>query len=354
MSILLSPIYQQQLIATLSRFVEVVPVDVSAEPLWWRWVSVQRRLPAIVRRQRPDILFAPADNYYRPISVPMVMLVRNLSIYASGSSLPLDRLRGLAYRVVRKPLAVRAMRRAEHLVFVSDAARREVQRLTGVTRLETSIVHHGVDEIFRMRDSTSAEFPFHYVLGVSTIAPHKDFTTLVRAFALAVAQGECETLHLVIAGQASDHRSVEELKGVAQSAGVASRVHLLGQVEHERLACLYANAAVLVSSSRLETFGNTLLEAMAAGCPVVASRIPASMEVCDDAALYFSTGDDAEAARCLRSILFDSSIRESLVVRGLERAQHFSWRVSAARLFDIFRDVADRHVSNADAYRHDI
>ncbi len=113
-----------------------------------------------------------------------------------------------------------------------------------------------------------------------------------------------------------------------------ANVRYLGYVSDEQLKGLYRNALCFVFPSRYEGFGIPPLEAMAMGCPVVASSIDAVKEVCGDAARYFDPSNAEQLANLLRQVAADGDSRAHWVERGLDRAQLFSWRTAAKRVLD--------------------
>jgi glycosyltransferase involved in cell wall biosynthesis len=83
-----------------------------------------------------------------------------------------------------------------------------------------------------------------------------------------------------------------------------------------------------------------MLEAMACGTPVVASRASALPEIGGEAALYVAPDDPHAWASALRSVVDDRSLRDRLGIAGIERAKHFDWNESAERHLRLFVDVA--------------
>jgi glycosyltransferase involved in cell wall biosynthesis len=108
----------------------------------------------------------------------------------------------------------------------------------------------------------------------------------------------------------------------------------LGYVSDGELAALYRRAACFVYPSRYEGFGLPPVEALALGCPVIASRLPAIQEACGDAVLYTSPDDPAELARLLERITTDATLRAGLRERGRARTEELTWRATAARLIE--------------------
>jgi glycosyltransferase involved in cell wall biosynthesis len=109
-------------------------------------------------------------------------------------------------------------------------------------------------------------------------------------------------------------------------------VVLTGPVGDAALKALYVAALGLVFPSVYEGFGLPPLEAMASGCPVVASRAASLPEVCGDAARMVNPDDDADLAAAMRALLNDPELRVRLRAQGLARAAGFTWDATAAAL----------------------
>ena len=158
-----------------------------------------------------------------------------------------------------------------------------------------------------------------YLLAVGQLMPRKDFHTLLRAFARA----RVGDARLVLAGPPGIDEA--SLRAAAQQLGIGERVVFAGPVSDALLAGLYAGAIALCFPSIAEGFGLPLLEAMAAGLPVVASDIDVVDEVCGDAALRFPVHDQDALAAALEEIVRDEAARSSLRVAGRARAAQFTW-----------------------------
>lgn len=160
-----------------------------------------------------------------------------------------------------------------------------------------------------------------YLLAVGEVTARKDLGTLVRAFRAASLPDD---VRLVLAGPPG-HRAQEVLDLVGD------RVVALGRVPDDVLAGLYAGAVALCSTSVAEGFGLPLVEAMAAGAPLVATDLEVSRDVAGDAALYVPVGDERAWARALERVTAEPALRRGLVDRGRVRAEEFTWTRTVAR-----------------------
>jgi len=113
-------------------------------------------------------------------------------------------------------------------------------------------------------------------------------------------------------------------------------LELTGVLADSALDAVYARADIFVYPSRVESFGHPLLEAMAAGLPIVAADVPINRELCGNAAVYFRPLDHDEFAATIKRIVGDPRLRRSLVERGFERLENFEWSGHVERLVQAF------------------
>ena len=171
--------------------------------------------------------------------------------------------------------------------------------------------------------------PFYLLVGKNE--PYKGHEVALRAFARAGRPDEL----LVLIQRASSSRGLLDL---AARLGVAERVRLLPAVSSPQLLTLLQSALALLQPSIVEGFGIPVLEAMACGCPVLASDTPALLEVMGGAGLHAKVGDAdalAEAISRLRE-----TDREALRQGGLQRVREFSWQRTAEETLAVYREAA--------------
>ena len=160
-----------------------------------------------------------------------------------------------------------------------------------------------------------------FLLCVATHERRKNIPLLVRAFQSAAKE---MPHHLVIAGGTGPDSEV--VLATARSNGASDRIHFVGHAEPAQLAALYRNAEVAVCPSCYEGFGLTLLEAMANGCPVLATDIGAHREVGGDAVRLVPPDDEQAITAGLVDLVRDDLARQQLRDLGLERSRRFSTR----------------------------
>lgn len=296
-----------------------------------RWGDRRRVLRVANRmhreRRAPDVIH---HTYYEPdgLSRDSFAGVRAVTVYDMIPELYPD-----AFPRGNPHLEKRAFVEAADVVFcISEATKSDLVELYGRPAAPIVVTHLGVDDAFRPDAPCAADLPDRYLLFVGSRGGYKDFSVLVEA--MAACEMPEEVMLLVTGG---GPLSVSELE-LVESLGLSARVRKVDLADSE-LAGAYAHALCLVFPSRHEGFGLPTLEAMASGCPVVASSCPALLEVAGGAALHFPPGDREALARVLGDVVASPELRSGLRAKGLARAEKFTWEETARRTASAYREV---------------
>ena len=234
-----------------------------------------------------------------------------------------------------------ALRRARQVIAVSEATRGELLARYRLPADRVRVVPEAAAACFtppsagvlaEARARHGLEAP--YVLFVGLLEPKKNLGTLFRAVARLREAGGFRAATLAIAG--APGWGLPDLAAEAARLGVGDVVRLLGPVPDEDLPALYGEALAFVFPSRWEGFGLPVLEAMAAGAPVIATCRGAVPEVAGDAALLVEP-EAGPLADALARLLDDAGLRERLREAGLRRARAFSWERAAAETLAVYR-----------------
>jgi glycosyltransferase involved in cell wall biosynthesis len=227
----------------------------------------------------------------------------------------------------------RALLAADAVVAQGDALADRLRRLD-VPAERLRIIHNGV----RLPDSRPAPLPPEpSVLAMGSLTPKKGFDVLLQAFGRV--RQRLPKARLTIAGEGPEGPRLRELAG---RLGIADAVTFPGLVTGDAKAALFAGAWAFVSSSRREPFATTNLEAMAAGRPVVATRVGGNVQMVEDegSGLLVEPEDADGLAKAILRLLED---RERAAVMGRvawQRAGAFSWDAMVDKYEALYRDLA--------------
>ena len=223
--------------------------------------------------------------------------------------------------------ARRAAAESDLIVAVSEFTAGQVEQLLGVERSRLRVVPHGVR--IPPTQSTPRE---KIILHVGVIQARKNIARLVRAFESVPPDWK-----LVLAGSAG-FGAIGILHAIENSPA-RDRISVLGYVSAKALAGWYGRAMILAFPSLDEGFGIPVLEAMAAGLPVLTSNRSALKEVAGDAALLVNPESVDELAEALRRLAIDEQLRQGLKQKGLARAAEYTWPGAVEKTWKVYREL---------------
>lgn len=278
---------------------------------------------------KPDVVHSPTplvipSNYGKKITT-----VYDLFFYLYPEQTKAEIKRDFA------ALLAEHCQRSDAIIAISEYTKQQLVDQLKVAPSSVYTIHLGVDDFFSERATGEfTEFVMQkfginrpYFLFVGNLEPRKNLSQLIKAFRTLGPD-----FQLVLAGP----------KGWGPEdwmALVTDNVILTGYVTNEELRALYQNAIALVLVSLEEGFSLPSLESMASATPVIASRLPIFQEIAGNAYLpvdHQSTDDIREA---MLKISNDSTLRNELVERGRERSHRFSWRNTAEKTLNLYKNL---------------
>ena len=304
--------------------------------LTWDQIAV----PGAVRRQGIDVLYNPKYSIPLAAGCPSVWVCHGLDWYVMPwASRRIDRLS-------HQFLVPRYASKAAAIIAVSEVTRQHVMEYLPVGLDRVITVYSGVDDVFRRRpdEQRLAEvrakyaLPDRFLLYAGAIYPPKNFTRLVRAYA---AVGPAKGIPLVVAGGENRFLSEQELKE-PETLGISEWVQWPGWVDQEELAAFYAMADALLLPSLFESCGLPVLEAMAAGCPVVTTDRYGTKELAEGAAVLVNPESVESIAAGIRRVLDDTTLRAELLAAGKRRSAGFQWHRCAAETLGVLERVVGK------------
>ena len=170
-----------------------------------------------------------------------------------------------------------------------------------------------------------------YILTVGTIEERKNIKILIEAVS-RIPMGKRPLVKIV----GNKGPAYPEVAQQIVNKRLDNDVTFMGRMGTEEIVTLYQNAVASAYLSLYEGFGLPVLEAMASGCPVIASGVSSIPEVVGDAAVLIDPNDADAVAAAIQRMMDDASHREDLRMRGIARASTFTWKAAAQRTIDAF------------------
>lgn len=340
--------YLQNLILNLIKNHELILLGNKKEILRFPWAertkiinfnspiySISEQLLAPFKIPKSEIHLTPFYNIpILPIKAKKrLVIIHDVYHLAFNSSLsPLQRL-------YSKFMFYSAVNLSDHIITISEFSKSEILKYEKIDEKKISIVYFG----FSFKEYSGSALSYEqlkkkyemnekYILFVSNVKPHKNLYNLLQALDIILKKNI--KLKLIVAGEYKnlitvDNRSVELLNN---NPMLKRNVTFTGYVEKDELVSLYKNASCFVFPSLYEGFGIPPLEAMAYGCPVIASNKASIPEVCGNSVLYINPDDINDIVEKISTIISNPNIAAKLIAKGKENIKRFSEEAFANNL----------------------
>lgn len=306
-------------------------------------VRIPLSTPLVTWRRRADLVHM--TTYIAPPwpGRPTVVTIHDLSFLEYPNAF------SWRVRTMLRTLVPGSVARAARVIAVSEWTKQDLIKRYRVPEEKIVITKEApAPEFKQLSDASQSVLPEGvrepFVLAVGNLEPRKNLGRLIEAFGVLVSQRGFSG-SLVLVGK-SDARSGPVLRMVKDS-GLETRIVFTGFVSQSTLTLLYNQAALFVYPSLYEGFGLPPLEAMACGCPVVASNVTALPETLGDAALLVDPLSISAMAEAMASVLEGAPLARALREKGLKHASRYSWKQTAAQTLEVYTDVLSRRKAGA-------
>lgn len=299
--------------------------------LFWDQVAVRRYADT----NGVDIVFNPKLSIPLRCKAKKVLVMHGAEQFAVPSAYKLiDRM----YFTLANPMYCRA---ADAVVVMTHVGAKDIAHFMGADPAKIHVIPESYNELCEPVPREQAAsilqpyaLPERFLLFIGGLNPIKNLGRTLRAF----AKLEVGPRDLVVLG--FKRWKYEQDLALVDELGLEGRVHFPGFVPDSHVPAFYSQAELLLFPSLYEGFGIPVLEAMACGCPVLASTAGCSPEVAGGAAELVDPYDvDAIHAGAER-VLSDSVLRREMVERGLQRSKDFNWKKTATATRDLFESLA--------------
>ncbi|MDB2649803.1 glycosyltransferase family 4 protein [Porticoccaceae bacterium] len=216
------------------------------------------------------------------------------------------------------------LRNSKYIVTDSEFSKNEIYQLYNLGTKPIKVIPCAVGDNFKNISHNKR----NYVLAVSSISPHKNFGSLVKAFASI----DEENIELHIVGDINKNFSDAGIVDLIKSN---SKIKMLGHITDSELAESYTKALCFVYPSFYEGFGIPPLEAQASGCPCIVSDIASLPEVFGESVVYCDPYSISDIASKLKNLISDDKVRKKYIRLGLDNVKRYSYRRSAIEMIEL-------------------
>lgn len=327
--------------AAIDRFADRWPnFTVKRTPPHTPLVRIPLTLSRELRRHPVDVLHV---QYTAPplTPCPLVVTIHDLAF----EHLP-ETFKRRSWMQLR--LTVRATaRRAARIITVSNYSRDDIVATYGISTERITVTPEAApahfapvtngNELKRVRESYG--IAKEYILSLCSIQPRKNLVRLIDAYtSLRQSRPAGEFPQLVLAGKRA-WLDRETMRAAERNSGDRDIV-FTGYVPDRELPALYSGAICFVYPSYFEGFGLPVVEAMQCGVPVVAGNRTSLPEIVGDAGALVDPFNEAELAAAIARVVDNPNYRAQLCVKGLKRADSFSWTTTARMTLQVYEQAA--------------
>ena len=309
----------------------------------WYSLKEQILIPKILFKEKPDLVHFPHFNVPLFWSGKFVVTIHDLTISKFGKEIenkksPLLTLKKSAYNLILN----KALKSSKKIITPSNFVKSDLIKNYDLPEGKVIVTHEAADETFTIKNDMSdgtkrkvldkLKIKKPYVLTVGNSYKYKNVDLVLNA--LQKLKNNLSLVHV-----SKKDGFGKNLVEISKKLGVEDRFILTGSVEVNDLAVLYKGAKALVLPSLSEGFGLPGLEAMASGCPVIASDIEVFREVYEEAALYFNPKNNLELANKIELISQNDKLKDEQVKKGLKQVKKYSWRNTAEQTLKVYNSL---------------
>ena len=227
-----------------------------------------------------------------------------------------------SFRLFYKNLIPLLLKTSKDIFTVSEFSKSEISSYYNIRKDRITIIYNSVNSQFYPTPKSNCE---KYILAVSSVAPHKNFHNLIKAFSII----KNKNVKLYIVGHQNNN-----FKQIDIDHTTFKRINFLGRVNDQQLNDLYSNAICFVHPSFYEGFGIPPIEAQSCGTAVISSNAASLPEIGLDSFLYVDPKNINDIAKKIQILIQDKHLQRKLINKGYENVKRFSWKKSAEKIIN--------------------
>jgi alpha-1,3-rhamnosyl/mannosyltransferase len=296
----------------------------------WMHLWRDRQFKSYVKEIKPSLYH---ETNYTPYSFedgPTLITLYDLSFVKHPEWHPSERVKYF------ERYCIKQLPKVDAIITISEFSKKEIIDLLGIPSEKIFMTPLGVRQDCTPLVKQMEKLPQEYILFLGNLEPRKNLATLLEAYR-SLPKKLKDRHPLVIAGASG--WETHELKKALHLFKMEESPILPGYIPQKFLPNLYRGASVFVYPSFYEGFGLPVIEAMACGIPVIASKTSSFPEIVDGAGILINPYDPNELKEAIMQALEDSQIRRELSEKGLKRAKLFSWKKCASETLTIYEKI---------------
>lgn len=323
----------------------VVPPQARRPFLMRIWYDVS--WPYFLKKVNPDLIISPDAQCSLKTSFPQLVVIHDINFEHYPQDIPAVYARDLKKRT---PLFCN---KAARVVTVSEFSKEDISKQYNISPEKIDVVYNAANKAYSVLDAaekvevkTRITGGQDYFIFVGSIHPRKNLQRLLPAF-IQFKNATGSPMKLVIVG--NTFWKNKELASVIESTVHRDDIIFIGRLDVKELSKVVGAALASVYVSYFEGFGIPIVEAFNAGVPVITSNVTSLPEVAGDAAVLVDPFSVSAIAEALERVANDSTLRHSLIEKGLKRAKSFDWDESAKKFWTIIeRTIQDVRSHSSD------
>jgi glycosyltransferase involved in cell wall biosynthesis len=234
------------------------------------------------------------------------------------------------FRLLYKFLIPRVLNSSLHITTVSEFSKNDIHGVYNTPKEQLSVIYNASS--FASDVKAGVNNRQKIIIAVGSVQPNKNIEALVLAFDIFKKNTKSNYILKLVGGL---DKKVFQGTSLINIIGDRKDIELTGYLSDRELFSLYNSSSCFIFPSLFEGFGIPPLEAMACGCPVIASTAASIPEICGDAALYCDPHSADDIAQKIAQLLSDETLQTNLIAKGYENIKRFSWEQSASSLFNL-------------------
>jgi len=303
------------------------------ETIYRELIWQQKSLPKMALKDKVNLIHYP--NHYCTLNSKLPTIVTFHDIYILRNPQAFTKW----HSKFANFLFPKVVKRANHIIAISEFTKNELVQYLDVPEEKITVIYNGVDYKFKtihdedllnqIKNKYKIKNPF--LLYVGAIEPRKNINLMINSFCQIRSKMNIDLVVVSFGGW----NNKELLNMINESPG-KDYIRLLGYLPEEELPVIYNLALGLIYLSSYEGFGLPMVEAMASGCPVIASSNTVAEEIVGKAGALINPNNEEEIVESVTRLL-NESYRHEIIEQGLNRAKNFSWEKCAKETLTIYQ-----------------